>query len=153
MDTLTNYETRVALETELFAAIEQEYMLGGIAVLQPGDDFASVSGDIVVIHNVNPGKPQSGEMAGRHGLSPVPGVYIVTFSCLNDPQTIQRAWNLSDVVMRRFYRAALHVEGKAYDVAIGEPYTSNVGPISGTNRVAVSVTIPWRIWQGGYIDE
>lgn len=155
MKTPTLYDTRIALETALFSAIEQEFDAEGLVVLQPGDNIATEQNtDIVLIHNVNPGKPQTGEMAGRHGVVPHPGVYIVTLSCLNKPSIINRAWGITDTLERYFYRASLPVgDGECCHVEVEEPYTTNVGPINGTNRVAISVTVPWRIWKGGYEEQ
>lgn len=152
MRTPTLHETRVALETALFSAIKEEFEAGGMVILQPSDTIATNdNADIVIIHNVNPGKPIKGEMAGRHGVVPCPGVYIVTLSCLNKPEIISRAWGISSMLEGSFYRVSLQAseENECY-VEVEEPYTTNVGPVNGTNRVAISVTIPWRIWKGGY---
>jgi|GEM_PF-6138269 len=150
METGSVRQARVALESALFAALADECSKGGIVYHQPGTDFVAGSeGEIVIIHRMAPGKTMVGEMGGRHGIVPRPGVYTVTFSCPNDADTLARAEALCDVVERAFYRSDIPIADTNCSVMCDEPYTTNVGSVPGTTRVALSVTIPWWMWAGG----
>ena len=145
------YAVRVALETHLFAALEPSFTAGETIIVQPGQDITPDLAKIQVIHSVSPGAVLAGELGGRQGICPRPGVYLVTLSSpASDTARLARAWRLCGLVERAFYRADLPADGGV--VCCEEPRarvisSRNAGETDG--RPALSVSIPWWVWTGG----
>ena len=148
----TLFEIRVALETALFAAVQPSFSAGDVIIIQPGEELKPDLDKIQVIHSVNPGEVQDGELGGRQGVCPRVGVYVVTLSCPNDTERLSQAWKLSSAIESKFYRADLPVTDADCSVMCDEPYTTNVGETD-DKRLALSVSIPWWVWAGGYEGE
>ncbi len=145
----TLFEIRVALETALFAAVQSYFDAGDIIVIQPGGELKPDLDKIQIIHSVNPGVVQDGELGGRQGLCPRDGVYVVTLSCPNNTDRLAQTWELSSIVESKFYRADLPITDADCFVMCDEPYTTNVGETD-DKRLALSVSITWWVWAGGY---
>ena len=147
MQTPNLFAIRVALETALFACLSEEQKKGNLVIVQPGTELKPNLKNIQVIHAVNPGDIQAGEL-GRQGVCPRLGVYTITLSVPPD-DTVQlaRAWQLCSTIEQTFYRVDLPIEGSDCAVMCNEPYTTNVGETD--NRLALSVTVPWWAWAGG----
>lgn len=152
MRTPTPYEIRVALETHLFGVLQPAFEAGQVVIVQPGEDIKPDLDKVQVLHVVTPGTPTDGELGGRQGVSPRPGVYVITLSVPQDTIWLQDAWELCGVLEAAFYRVFLPVLGLEYTVLCTEPYTTNVGEDPDTKRLALSVTVPWSVWAGGYED-
>lgn len=149
MQTPDLFSIRVSLETALFACLQREQEQGTVIVIQPGEDIKPDLDKIQVLHAVNPGEVQTGEL-GRQGVCPRLGVYTITLSVPpNNTQRLALAWRLCSNIEKVFYREDLPVEGSSCTVMCDEPYTTNVGETD-DNRLALSVSVPWWVWSGGY---
>ena len=95
---------------------------------------------------------QSIELGGRQGVCRRGGEYVVTLSCPNDTTRLSQAWKLLSVIESKFYRVDLPVTDADSDVMCDEPYTTDVGKTD-DNRLALSVSISWWVWAGGYEGE
>lgn len=145
MRTPTPYEIRVAMETALFEELAPAHTAGEIVLVQPGMPIAPEMTAIQVVHTLNPGEMQDGELAGRDGVCPRLGVYIVMFSCPVDTAKLAQAEKLAGDIEKAFYRREVPVDDCA--ILCGEPYVTNTGETP-DNRLAVTVTIPWWTWAG-----
>lgn len=121
-------------------------------VLEPGVDGNPDVKDVLVIHAVNPGTVTGAEMGGSEALSIQYGVYNITLSYpKGKKESLDKAnisWDLSQKLMQSFYRQDLETSGGCR-IMTDEPYTTNVGSTS-DGRLAISVTVPWHSWTGGY---
>ena len=146
MTTPTPYEARIALESRLFELLSPAYEAGEIVIVQPGEEVAPDLKKIQVIHTVNPGIVEGGEVDIVRGISPRIGVYIITLSVPNDVQQLSRAWELAGELEQGFRGVTLSSDkGKVY---VNEPYTTNVGELP-DSRLGLSVTVNWWAWTGG----
>ncbi len=146
MQTPELFAVRVALEGALFECLKDAFQQGQIVFVQPAEDIAHDLQKIQVIHAVNPGKTQSGEL-GSQGVFPRIGVYTVTLSCPADnTKTLAECWKLCSVLENYFCRLDIPVSDSC-EVMCDEPYSTNVGEQD--SRLALSVTIPWWVWSGG----
>ncbi len=153
MRTPTTYEVCLALEKALFAALGEAVQAGGVVIVQPGAESAPDLKKIQVLHTVKPGEVQSGELGGRQGLSLRTGVYSITLSCPpNDATAFAEAWRLTGVLEKALYRASLPIADSEGVVACKEPLITNVGETA-DKRLALSVSLPWWVWTGGYEGE
>lgn len=151
MTTPTLYEIRIALETALFAALTPAFQAGEIVIVQPGEEIAPDLKKIQVIHNVNPGQIQPGEIAPRSGIAPRLGVYTVLLSCQNDVTSFSRTWKLAGE-LEKDLRGRELTAGECGLVYIGEIVTTNVGQTP-DNRLGLSLSADWWAWAGGYEEE
>lgn len=146
MQTPDIYAVRVALEGALFECLKEAFQQGLIVFVQPAEEIAPDLHKIQVIHSVNPGKAQGGEL-GSQGIFPRLGVYTVTLSCPADSsKTLTEGWKLCSVLETYFCRKDIPISDNC-EVMCDEPYTTNVGEQD--SRLALSVTIPWWVWSGG----
>lgn len=147
MKTPDLFAIRVTLETALFACLAEEQAQGNVYIVQPGTEASPDLKKIQVIHAVNPGNVQDGEL-GQQGVCPRLGVYTIMLSVpADDTARLAKAWQLCDAIERAFFRADLPIEDSCQNVMCGEPYTTNVG--TQDKRLALSVTVPWWAWTGG----
>lgn len=150
MQTPDLFSVRKTLELALFDAMTAEQISGNIIIIQPGEELKPDLNKIHVIHSVNPGKVMDGELSGRDGICPRLGVYTVTLSIPeNDTTKLAKAWELCSMIEEKFYRAALDIDNSSCSVMCDEPYTTNIGEFN-DKRLALSVSIPWWVWTGGY---
>ena len=149
--TATLYEIRRALEAALFEALTPAFQAGEIAIVQPGEEIAPDLRKIQVIHNVNPGTIQAGELDPRRGYAPRPGVYTVLLSCIDDVDALARTWELAGE-LERALRGRELAATECASVRIGEVDTTNVGRTP-DNRLGLSLAINWYAWAGGYEEE
>ena len=139
------FSVRTALERALFECLTDAFQQGLIVFVQPADEMASDLKKIQVIHAVNPGDTQEGEL-GCLGVFPRVGGYTVTLSCPADnTKTLAEGWKLCSVLENYFCRKDIPISD-ACEVMCDEPYTTNVGEQD--SRLALSVTIPWWVWSG-----
>lgn len=146
------FAVRVALETALFATVREEFTAGTVVIVQPADELKPDLRKIQILHSVNPGEVQSGEL-GRIGVCPRVGVYTITLSCPpHDTAMLEKAWRLCSLIESSFYRVDLPIPNSSCRVMCEEPYTTNVGEVP-DKRLAMSVTVPWWTWTGGHEGE
>lgn len=140
------FAVRTALESSLFDCLSDAFQKGLLVFAQPADEIATDLKKIQVIHSVNPGKTQSGEL-GNEGVFPRLGVYTVTLSCpASSTKTLAEGWKLCSILENYFCRRDIPVSDGC-EIMCDEPYTTNVG--AQDSRLALSVTIPWWVWSGG----
>ena len=151
MTTPTVYEIRIALETALFAALTPAFESGEIVIVQPGEEIAPDLKKIQVIHNVNPGAIQSGELDPRGGIAPRLGVYTILLSCPNDVESLTRTWEIAGE-LEKSLRGRELAAGECGNVYVGEVTTTNVGQTP-DNRLGLSLSADWWAWAGGYTEE
>lgn len=151
MPTPTLYEIRIALETALFSALTPAFQAGEVVIVQPGEEIAPALQKIQVIHNVNPGEVQPGELDPRGGIAPRLGVYTILLSCPNDVESLTRTWELAGELERDLRGRELPV-GECGAVYVGEVNTTNVGQTP-DNRLGLSLSVEWWAWAGGYTEE
>lgn len=146
MQTPELFAVRTALEGALFECLKEAFQKGLLVFVQPAEDMASDLQKIQVIHAVNPGKTETGEL-GSQGVFPRIGVYTVTLSCpAGSVKLLAESWKLCSVLETYFCRKDIPVSDGC-EVMCDEPYTTNVGEQD--SRLALSVTIPWWVWSGG----
>lgn len=147
MKTPTLAEIGSVLRTLMFKTVGKSAV-----VLEPGADTNPDIRDILLIHAVNPGTVSGAEMGGSEALSIQYGVYTITLSYpKGKKESLDKsnvAWELAQKLTQAFYRQDLETVGGCR-VMIDEPYTTNVGTTP-DGRLALSVTVPWHTWTGGY---
>lgn len=146
--TPTVYEIRVALETVLFEALTPSYNAGEVVIIQPGEEIAPDLKKIQVIHNVNPGKVQVGELNLREGLSIRPGVYTILLSCPNAVEALTKTMQLAGVVAEAF-------SGKRFSAGDGKEVFVDLVDIENPGqtpdkRLGQTLSVNWWAWAGGY---
>lgn len=142
------YDIRVALETVLFDALTPAYNAGEVVIIQPGEELKPELQKIYIIHNVNPGTVQPGELDYRHGYAKRPGVYSILLSCPNDVDAYNDTLELAEVISDAFYGRKIPA-GEGKKVFIGLVDITNPGQTP-DNRLGTSVTVNWTAWAGGY---
>lgn len=147
----TVYEIRVALETQLFDALKAAFEAGEIVIVQPGEEIAPDLRKIQVIHTVNPGKVQVGELDLRGGMSRRPGVYTILLSCPNEVDTFTRTMQLASELDAAFSGKTLSAgESKAVFVELVDIENPGQTP---DNRLGQMLSVNWWAWAGGYEGE
>lgn len=147
----TVYEIRVALETQLFDALKSAFEAGEVVIVQPGEEIAPDLRKIQVIHNVNPGKVQVGELDLRGGMSRRPGVYTVLLSCPNEVESFTRTMQLASELDAAFSGKTLSAgDGKAVFIDLVD--IENPGQTT-DNRLGYMLAVNWWAWAGGYEGE
>lgn len=147
----TVYEIRVALETQLFDALKAAFEAGEVVIVQPGEEIAPDLRKIQVIHTVNPGKVQVGELDLRGGMSRRPGVYTVLLSCPNEVESFTRTMQLASELEAAFSGRTL-AAGECKSVFIGLVDIENPGQTP-DNRLGQTLSVNWWAWAGGYEGE
>lgn len=147
----TVYEIRVALETQLFAALAPAFEAGEVVIVQPGEEIAPDLRKIQVIHNVNPGKVQVGELDLRGGMSRRPGVYTILLSCPNEVDAFTRTMQLASELEAAFSGRTL-AAGECKSVFIDLVDIENPGQTP-DNRLGQMLSVNWWAWAGGYEGE
>lgn len=147
----TIYEIRVALETTLFLALTPSFQAEEIVIIQPGEEIAPDLKKIQVIHSVNPGKVQVGELDLRGGASIRPGVYTIMLSCPNEVDAYIQTTKLTDVIERAFSGKELSA-GDGKKVFIDLVDIENPGKLP-DNRLGQTISVNWWAWAGEFDDE
>lgn len=147
MKTATLAEIGSVLRTLMVKTVGKEAY-----VLNQGEEDKPDLKNILVIHAVNPGTVTGAEMGGSEALSVQYGVYNITLSYPEGKKgNLDKAnisWDLAQKIMKAFYRQDLETSGGCR-IMTDEPYTTNVGATP-DGRLAISVTVPWHSWTGGY---
>lgn len=146
--TPTVYEIRVALESVLFASLKTAFDAKEVVIVQPGEEIKPDLKKIYVVHNVNPGKVQVGELNLREGLSVRPGVYTILLSCPNNVDSFRRTMQLTSVVAAAFSGKSLSA-GDGKEVFVDLVDIENPGQTP-DKRLGQTLSVNWWAWAGGY---